>query len=532
MRVSTSQIYDIATISMRNSQNAVIKTQEQIATGKRILTPADDPVAATTILQIKEDLARTQQFNKNIDVAENNLALEETTLKAVMSLTQRMQELAVAAGNTAVMTSADYQAFASEVESRMQELLSLQNTRNASGQHIFAGYQGDTQPFVLDAEGRVSYHGDEGQLRLQASATVTVAVSDSGRRLFMDIPSAHNTFVTSASPSNRAVPAASISLGQVYDQEAYDELFPENLVITFNDPGNVAPPGSNFSVTERGSGRQLLVNQPYVAGEPIEVAGARFTITGAPNPPVAANLPFNFGGAVDFSLAPASVTVTVGGVSETLILDQNVTNAADLLAALGASIDTVPASGAADNADKLLRLGLVLDPVRGLVSPSGANVTLRNGSAAVDTVTGLSTQGIGVSSTNGQRGDSFFVNSTNKEPLLGTLARFAQAMRELEDTPESEAELSAAVARTLSNLTNAVTRISAIQGEIGARQNTLESARDLNLDADLFGKRVLGQLEDLDVAEASTRLAMESFVLSAAQQSFVKVSQLTLFSYL
>lgn len=532
MRVSTSQIYDIATISMRNSQNAVIKTQEQIATGKRILTPADDPVAATTILQIKEDLARTQQFNKNIDVAENNLALEETTLKAVMSLTQRMQELAVAAGNTAVMTSADYQAFASEVESRMQELLSLQNTRNASGQHIFAGYQGDTQPFVLDAEGRVSYHGDEGQLRLQASATVTVAVSDSGRRLFLDIPSAHNTFVTSASPSNRAVPAASISFGQVYDQEAYDELFPENLVITFNDPGNVAPPGSNFSVTERGSGRQLLVNQPYVAGEPIEVAGARFTITGAPNSPVAANLPFNFSGAVDFSLAPASVTVTVGGVSETLVLDQNVTNAADLLAALGTSVDTVPASGAADNADKLLRLGLVLDPVRGLVSPSGANVTLRNGSAAVDTVTGLSTQGAGVSSTNGQRGDSFFVNSTNKEPLLGTLARFAQAMRELEDTPESEAELSAAVARTLSNLTNAVTRISAIQGEIGARQNTLESARDLNLDADLFGKRVLGQLEDLDVAEASTRLAMESFVLSAAQQSFVKVSQLTLFSYL
>src|SRR5690606_33877228 len=156
----------------------------------------------------------------------------------------------------------------------------------------------------------------------------------------------------------------------------------------------------------------------------------------------------------------------------------------------------------------------------------------RNGSAAVDTVTGLSTQGAGVTSTNGRAGDSFFVNSTNKEPLLGTLSRFAQAMREVKDTPESKKELAEIVARTLANLTNAVTRISSVQGEIGARQNTLESARDLNLDTDLFSKRVLGQLEDLDVAEASTRLAMESFVLSAAQQSFVKVSQLTLFNFI
>jgi flagellar hook-associated protein 3 FlgL len=532
MRVSTSQIYDIATISMRNSQNAVIKTQEQIATGKRILTPADDPVAATTILQIKEELARTQQYNKNIDIAENNLALEETTLKGVMTLVQRMQELAVAAGNTAVMTSADYQALAAEVESRIQELTSLQNTRNASGQYIFSGYQGDVQPFTVDGAGQVTYHGDEGQLRLQASSTVTVAVSDSGRRLFMDIPSAHNTFVTSAAASNRAAPPASISIGQVYDQDAFDAFFPENLVITFNDPNSVSPPGSNFTVSERGTGRQLLVNQPYTTGQAIEVAGIRFSITGAPTSPAAANLPFSPAAAVDFSLAPASVTVTVGGVSETLILDRNVTSSADLLAALGSSVDTVVGSGASENANKLARLGLVLDPVRGLVSPNGANVTLRNGSAAVDTVTGLSTQGAGVTSTNGRAGDSFFVNSTNKEPLLGTLSRFAQAMREVKDTPESKKELAEIVARTLANLTNAVTRISSVQGEIGARQNTLESARDLNLDTDLFSKRVLGQLEDLDVAEASTRLAMESFVLSAAQQSFVKVSQLTLFNFI
>src|SRR5690606_2052384 len=128
--------------------------------------------------------------------------------------------------------------------------------------------------------------GDQGQLRLQASTTVTVAVGDSGQRLFMDIPSSHNTFTTGANPTNRAVPAAAISVGEVVDQEAFDKLFPENLVVTFNDHGNIAPSdGPNFTITERNSGKVLVANQPHIPGQPIEVAGIRFNIDGVPNQP-------------------------------------------------------------------------------------------------------------------------------------------------------------------------------------------------------------------------------------------------------
>src|SRR5690606_37987269 len=227
----------------------------------------------------------------------------------VINLIQGMEELAVSAGNTAVMTKADYQALASVVDSRMQELLNLQNTRNASGQYIFAGYQGGTIPFSEDGGGKFSYHGDEGQLRLQASATVTVAVGESRRRLFMDIPSSHNTFVTAANPGNRAAPPASISMGQVIDQEAFDELFPENLVITFNGPN----PDANFTIRERNSGKILLENQPHISGEAIEINGIRFNIDGVPNPPVPASLSFTFDTAFDFSVSPATLAVSVGG---------------------------------------------------------------------------------------------------------------------------------------------------------------------------------------------------------------------------
>jgi len=116
--------------------------------------------------------------------------------------------------------------------------------------------------------------------------------------------------------------------------------------------------------------------------------------------------------------------------------------------------------------------------------------------------------------------------------LLTTLSRFSEAMKTVKDTPESKAVLAEIVAKTLTNLTNSITNTVAVQGEVGARQNTLESSKDLNLDVVLFSKQTLSNLESLDVAEATIRLSMQSLVLTASQQSFAKVSQLTLFSYL
>lgn len=628
MRVSTSQIYNIATLGMSQAQAAVTKTQEQMSTGKRVLSPADDPVAATNILQLNQELARTEQYKKNIDVADNSLSLEESSLQTIVDLVQRMREIAVSAGNTGVYTAADYKALAAEVDTRINELVNLQNTRNASGQYIFSGYQGDTKPFVSDGGGNYSYQGDEGQLRLQASASVTVAVSDSGKKIFENITSSHNTFLTSASPANKSSPPAIITVGQVIDQVAFDELYPEDLVVSFSKTGS----GVNYTVSERSSGKQLLANVPYVAGQDIEVAGASFQILGNPYPGTAAipaALPFGAVTAFDFSATPTAISITVGGRTEELLLDQPVTNATDLAAAFnstlgapnsnadklanlgitvdstgfhspsglnirvgGGTADTTAALGfATDNAGtssvnlpfsvgaahdfssspatfqlsvngrtetltlnqnvtnandlaaafntpansaQLVRLGLSVT-ANGIISSSNATVTLHGGNSALDDVTGLNTQGKGTASTQGVLrvpGDSFFVESTDKQGLLTTLSRFSDAMKNVLDTPESKEKLGELVAKTLTNLENTVTNIVQVQGEVGSRMNTLESSKDLNLDVTLFSKQVLSSLQDLDYAEASIQLSMQSFVLSASQQSFVKVSQLSLFSYL
>jgi flagellar hook-associated protein 3 FlgL len=88
------------------------------------------------------------------------------------------------------------------------------------------------------------------------------------------------------------------------------------------------------------------------------------------------------------------------------------------------------------------------------------------------------------------------------------------------------------VGKILTNLENSITSLVAVQSEVGARLNTLESSKDLNLDVTLFSKTVLSDMQDLDYADASIQLSMQSFILSASQQSFAKVSQLSLFTYL
>src|SRR5690625_7308672 len=109
---------------------------------------------------------------------------------------------------------------------------------------------------------------------------MTVPVSDSGKRLFVDIKSNHNTFDTSPSSANRADPPAGISVGQVIDQEAFDEFYPKDLRITFNAEQAVNPPGPNLTITERASGDVLMANEHLKPGENIELDGMQFQTNG------------------------------------------------------------------------------------------------------------------------------------------------------------------------------------------------------------------------------------------------------------
>lgn len=275
MRISTSLIFERGLQSIQDVTNQQTKTQLQLSTGKKVLTPSDDPVASTRILELNQELALNTQYQRNIDLAEGRLSMQDDLLGSISDVVQRVRELTVSAGN-GILTPDDLSFIAAEAEERLSQLAGLLNTRDASGEYLYGGFQGSTQPFQKNSSGAYEYVSDEGRRVIQIERSVTIAITENGKQIFQNVPAADNTFYTYANPNNLSVPPAQISVGQIIDQEVYDAFYPEDMTISFNSP-------TDFSVTQSSNGRVLLSNVPYSPNSPIVVNGVQFEIAGAPS---------------------------------------------------------------------------------------------------------------------------------------------------------------------------------------------------------------------------------------------------------
>src|SRR5690554_588649 len=263
MRISSQQAFNLGVKGIQNNYAELIRTQQQISTGNRILTPADDPVASVRLMQLEQQQNMLGQYKANLTAANNSLVQEESTLNSVNTIMQRVRELAGQAGNGALSQS-DRQSIASELQEREDELLSLMNTRNARGEYLFAGFQGKTQPFVRQADGSFSYEGDEGQRKLQIGSSLDVAISDNGKKVFQSITNAARLDAT-LTPTPGSTLAVSAPL--VQDEVAFSgsPAFPAGgVTIRFGNPA-ATPPGDpkNYEIFA----------SPYTAGDPVLQSG-------------------------------------------------------------------------------------------------------------------------------------------------------------------------------------------------------------------------------------------------------------------
>lgn len=284
MRISTFQLYQRGLDGILDVHADVGKTQEQIARGTRVLTPADDPVAAVQMMRLDREMAILTQYKDNTSIAENKLSIEETTLQGVEDVVMRLRDISLLASNPAL--SADNRgAMAIEVRERLSQVKALMNSKDSSGEYIFGGFQGGLEPFVDRPGGGYLFQGDEGQRKIDISNNNSIAVSDSGKELFVDLKSQSNTFSTSGSSSN-AVPLASITAGRVMDQAVFDNVFGEDYVIEFNAETDIVPNGPNFSIVRKLDGQPVtnpaMALVPYAAGTPIRFNGIEATINGSP----------------------------------------------------------------------------------------------------------------------------------------------------------------------------------------------------------------------------------------------------------
>ncbi len=165
-------------------QRELSETEVQVASGKRMLRPSDDPSAAVRVLDIKESQQRLTQFQRNADMAMSRLEQEESALISITDLLQSVRELAVQGAN-GTLAASDRSAIATEVRAHMHSFLNLANSQDANGEFLFAGFQSQTRPFSHDGLGGFSYNGDDGQRMIEIGAGREVASGDPGS-VFMD----------------------------------------------------------------------------------------------------------------------------------------------------------------------------------------------------------------------------------------------------------------------------------------------------------------------------------------------------------
>ena len=187
-RVSTAYLFQRSLNSMLSQQAKLGRTQEQISLGQRLLAPSDDPSGSARLLNYNRVIGTVNQFQENANSARSRLETEEVALRAISDSMPRILELALLGGSD-TYSAADRRILATEVRELQNHLFGLANSRDANGEYLFSGFQGDVQPFT-EAAGTYTYHGDMGQRQVRISDDRTIADSDHGFQLFMDIATA------------------------------------------------------------------------------------------------------------------------------------------------------------------------------------------------------------------------------------------------------------------------------------------------------------------------------------------------------
>ncbi|BCV53146.1 flagellar hook-associated protein FlgL [Shewanella algae] len=187
MRISTSQMYQQNLNSILQKQTDTNRILEQLSSGKKVNTAGDDPVAAIGIDNLYQQNALVQQYLKNVDYSKNHLSMAESKLGSAETLVTSIREQMLRAVNGTLAPS-ERQMIADELRGSLDELLSIANTQDESGNYLFSGFSTDNQPFAFDGSGNIVYSGDSGVRDALVAQGVAMGTNIPGDSAFMKVP--------------------------------------------------------------------------------------------------------------------------------------------------------------------------------------------------------------------------------------------------------------------------------------------------------------------------------------------------------
>lgn len=187
MRVTAQQSYVSMTQSFNDLSSDLSHVVTQMATGKSILLPSDDPIAATRITQLNRQQSALDQYQTNIDSATAGMSQQESILDGVNNdLLAIRDDLLEAANGT--NTAESLSSLGQDIQSMTEAMVSALNYQDEDGHYVFGGTVNDRPPIVAvddDGDGvtdSYTYQGNNDHRQTTVSNGVevdtNVAVSD------------------------------------------------------------------------------------------------------------------------------------------------------------------------------------------------------------------------------------------------------------------------------------------------------------------------------------------------------------------
>jgi flagellar hook-associated protein 3 FlgL len=184
MRVSTGYQFDTYASGISKAQSALFEAQRQVATGKRLNAPSDDPFGTAVSLGMRSIRSAIAQYRGNLQTAKSFISFTENALADSHGVLRRAYEIAVRGASDATDQSGR-DTMAIEVEDLQARLLDLANAKSGDGRHLFAGQRTNAKPFAVSG-GAITYQGDAGQLKTEIAPNEEVSMNSSMSGPFME----------------------------------------------------------------------------------------------------------------------------------------------------------------------------------------------------------------------------------------------------------------------------------------------------------------------------------------------------------
>jgi len=182
MRVTNRMMIDTVLRDLFNNNRRAIRLQDQIATGRIVNNPSEDPLISDQVIGLDTRIARAVQYIRNGQAGTSFLSLADSTLGDVNDLATSARTLAVKMANDTQSATTRSQA-SGEVDQILAEVVDLAN-RRFRDRYIFGGHETMTVPFEITAGGDVRYNGDMAHVKVQLTENAINQVSVNGADVF------------------------------------------------------------------------------------------------------------------------------------------------------------------------------------------------------------------------------------------------------------------------------------------------------------------------------------------------------------